>query len=546
MKIVLRFSFCIEGWEEKEQLIRGFYEELSKQQSKIESIYDFAAFNYMFLLEKIRQQDIFLGIYIMENERAKLKNPNLGRLREFSQAMQDKLSYHVENGILFCAGLSELKQMVEDLENSLQQYGEEIFNQATIPYFILCTLDRYIGDRYRQGKWKNSKQEPLNQNFQDGVYVYLDVEGNFTDSEWRIENNTIESECSKTIQKACVRDNIENLIFIEHDELPGKVGIPKVVSLWMSGDKQKEWIERKKLKIAVVPFSNETSGLEVLYDYGACFHIEYTDDYKIWGKKRAVALLELAVQKQANIVIFPEFVCCREIQEAIQNRLTEMFRSNFCGISSLLFVCAGSGWTSDSNNVAVLYSYDGHFLGKQYKYSKYHNFKDKQNAQFENLQDPGKETTILQINGLGKVMTGICRDIVDREYIRQLIGIFSPQMLITPAWSNSINKGFLGQFKEFASISQRTCSVLCNCCAALSGKRKFRTDIGIFITLQQKESLLEGKEDKIRRCEKSCICNCRTGGCLFLAEISFVEEAVKLGKMMRKLEQIFLNKEIEL
>ena len=32
-----------------------------------------------------------------------------------------------------------------------------------------------------------------------------------------------------------------------------------------------------------------------------------------------------------------------------------------------LFVISGSNWTSESNNVSCLYSYDGNLLGKMYK-----------------------------------------------------------------------------------------------------------------------------------------------------------------------------------
>lgn len=137
---------------------------------------------------------------------------------------------------------------------------------------------------------------------------------------------------------------------------------------------------------------------------------------------KALTLLESAIRCKANIIIFPEFVCCPEVQEAIGSYLRETYQKTPEKMSVLLMVIAGSGWTDDDNNVARVYSYSGILLGKYYKYAAFDDKeKDSQTGMskerlIEGLHDPGKESIIVEIPDIGIVMTAICRNISNWDY----------------------------------------------------------------------------------------------------------------------------------
>lgn len=361
-------------------------------------------------------------------------------------------------------------------------------------------------------------------------FVYLNIQDNLLDE--AMEENRFPD----VIKDVQIRNCFQHLCIMERKELATQnAEPPKVVCLWMEDDGgyRRAVLMKKRLKIAVIPFSDEPM-LNFPIDEGALFHVEYCEGYLERCEGRALQLLELAIDRKANIIIFPEFVCSQEIQNAIQGRLQQMYEENPGRLRNLLVVLAGSGWI-DGNNVATVLSYDGRLLGKQYKTERFSDLKKEGRELIENFQNPGKETVIVEVDGLGRIALGICRDICNRNYVRRLTEIFCPQILLVPAWSSSLHRGFENQLKDITAYNHITCSVLCNCCEAVNGG-EFRKEIGMLVTPTKQRSVVEGKPRCIQRQAVKCR-HCRERGCVILVSMCFESSSVQRGRMITQIKQ---------
>jgi len=498
----------------------GFRQELGANLERLFTVYDLAAFCYDYLIRNIKRQVQFLGKYTMENEKAKQVNPNLQRLRLLNDKVEHILQKREELGIPFSECMEEIQTYLQSI--TLKKYGSPCLNAATIPFFVLLAIDRYV--KQKQGKCFDPA--PLNKQYCEESYIYLDITDNI------LNDAAEENNFSDMILPARIQYQMENLIILEKTDLSEGMDPPQAVMLRMGhmNEEMPEIFTEKKLKIAVIPYGEEMI-LDFPVDCGAMFHAEYKEQYLKAGFERFAKLLEDAVENQANIVIFPEYVCNQRVQDSIQEWLKNRYEQEPEKISSLLLVVAGSGWMEDGNNVSYIYSYNGCLLGKQYKSSEFSDFKNKGRNMVENLENPGKETTIIDIDGVGKILVGICRDISERAYIKRLANIFRPQFLLVPAWSKSVNIGFTKQFQEIATENHRTCSVLCNCCAAYRDMNPYKTEVGIVVTPYKRGSVVEGTVDVISR-SMECVKKCREKGCIFIVDMDFSTDAVMKGKIV--------------
>lgn len=504
-----------------------FRQTLSENDTRMNNIYDMIAFCYDYLIETIKDQEQFIGMYAVENEGAERANPNLAQLKRHSRKLELIMRKQEEDGLVFVDCLKQLQKYLDKID--LYEYGDPDLNDATIPYFFLLTADRYV-----LGKGgRNSMKAPLNTTYCEKSYIYLNIEQPI------LKEAMEENEFSDVIRAGTIRNQLEHLTILERREMPCEIYPPKVVSLYLDKEKADGIFSSKKIKIAIIPFS-EAKMVNFPVDCGALFHVEYCREHLITGKERAVRLLDDAIKHKANIIIFPEFICSREIQESIRARLEFLYEKKPACLKSLLFVVAGSGWTADNNNVAVMYSYTGRLLGKQYKFSRYCDLKHEGKELIENLTKPGKETTIIEIKGLGKVAVGICRDVSDGSYTSLLTEIFAPQLLVTPAWSRSINIGFKEQFRDIITKNHITCCLLCNCCEAIRSKGEFRKNNGIVTTPYKDGSVITGKASEILRTEK-CLEKCEVSGCVIMVNIDFNVQAVKKGKIVKKIMCNYLS-----
>lgn len=442
-----------------------FSKELKKNFSTIKSTYDLTAYCYYYLRDTIRNQIIFLGDYIERNEKAKKINPNIEMLNKFSMQIKTILKEYPYKIFSSEEGVSELLELVESAEENLLDFQDDSMNYATIPFFILLGLDLYFQDCERE----TFKVLPLNECCKDFCLIYLKCRFSLMD---RI---ILDKDYPETICANEIRYYFKYIIILERRELPAEYGIPKLITLIKEEDDLKKIVAANKLRIAVVP-AICNKWFEFSVKCGASFEVEYDERQLEIVKKRIIALLNWAITCKVNIIIFPEYVCKEEIQSGIREALLQISLSQPEKLKELLFVAAGSGWTDDLNNVSCLYSYDGEPLGKVYKYSAYDNYID-----------------------------GFCL---------KLSKVFDTQFLLIAAWSSSVNIGFKKQMDAIISSNHKTCTAMCNCCAAFSDSKEFREEIGVIAAPQKTGSLVEGRYEYLKREKQKCDSSCQNG-CIF-------------------------------
>lgn len=498
----------------------GFCQELDANAKRLLTVYDLAAFCYDYLIRNIKKQAQFLGKYTMENSEAKEVNPNLERLCLLNHEVEQILQKREELGVPFSECMEEVQTYLKSV--MLKKYGTPCLNAATIPFFVLLAIDRYV----KQKQEKCLDPAPLNKKYCEKSYIYLDITDNI------LNDAAEENHFPDLILPLKIQYQLQNLIILEKKELAEDMNPPRAVMLRMKymDEKMSGLFTEKKLRVAVIPFGEEKI-LEFPIDDGAMFHVEYKEQYLNVGFKRVEKLLETAIENRANIVIFPEYVCNQGTQDAIQKWLEIRYEQEPEKIAALLLVVAGSGWMENSNNVSCIYSYNGRLLGKQYKSCIYSDLKNQDKRMVESLEEPGKETTIVDIDGVGKILVGICRDISEGAYIKRLAEIFRPQFLLVPAWSKSVNIGFKKQLQAITAENRRTCSILCNCCAAYCDMNSYKTEVGMVVTPYKSGSVVEGKVDMISR-SAECKKKCRDNGCVFIVDMDFSVDAVMKGEIV--------------
>lgn len=504
----------------------GFLEKLKSNLAKLRTVYDLAAFCYDYLIEVVKDQEWFIGQYVLVNDRATKVNPNIKQLARFCKKVEccfmETDCDEEHEALRFSGCMSKIVKAVSSIEKKLQPYEEEELNFATVPLYILYAIDRYLSE----SQMPRPRRMPKNSSYMDNSYIYLTPKHNILDDAEE------QLKFSDVIQPLLIRNQLRNIIILEREELNGKQP-PNVVTLQIpQNDKDRRSVlERKKLRIALIPFEKEEMVQFPPTGGGAMFRVEYTEWYRNHGKEYALKMLDMAIRQKANIVVFPEYVCEPSVQKDIGKHLNELYKTKPKFMKNLLLVVAGSGWTDDDNNVSCIYSYNGHLLGKQYKEAKYNKIDEKGNSYVEGLKNPGRETTICEAEGIGDVMFAICRDVSDSRKLAPVVERFRPQFLLVPAWSPSIHKGFEQQLGNFAAQNHRTCSMVCNCCEAFGTFQEKRDIAGIVVTPMKEGSLVKGKADFIPRNAECCIKGA-CGGCVWMMDLCFEVNKVEKKKIV--------------
>ncbi len=355
--------------------------------------------------------------------------------------------------------------------------------------------------------------------------------------------------------------------------------IPRIIPV--SADECFEKMEDKKLYIASIPYigfktfqfcsygkshklpqkgsdieSAGTSTNKKDDDISGPFYVKYWEEAEEENKCRILALLKKAIVKGANIIVFPEFIMSSGMKDAIQMYLKQL---DMAERKRLMLVFAGTHYAWDGkrgNNIIYIFSAFGDELGQHYKYSPFlmqseeriHSAdlggKDKtvtfygmeegaQDIEYvwrqyckncEILSDPGKECTMIDLEGVGRILPAICRDVIDGEYVIHLANLFMPSMLIVPAWSRSVNSFDIRLSSLAATI--HTASLLCNCCNAVGRQNDL---IGKFYMPQKQESYMKAQKIELKR--EGCVGSCEEhGGCIMMIEVDF-SEGVPFGKL---------------
>lgn len=491
---------------------------INKKES-LDSIYDMVAMCYDLIIEEICDEELFIGEYIVKNEQANENNPNIEILICFQEKIcnqLDSFSGDIDNCFVSIIGL------LKEVDNKIVPFGTEKINRLTPLYFLILAIDRY-SEKINNCQFSNT---PLNHEYAEKSFIY------FKPCKSLIYEASKELKFSRYITDNSISNCLNNLTIVKSDIYSNNRTPTKIYNLYLEKRELPTCILEKKLNVAIIPF-NGFKITNISKDKGALFTIKYSSNYVRKYSERAIILLKKAIQEKANIIVFPEYICSEEIQENIRICLKEIKDTDPDKVKDLLFVVAGTGWIN-GNNISKIYDKDGYLLGSHYKITKFGN-----DRLIENLQSPGKESLAIDVQGVGRFMPAICRDISYGNDMVPLFNAFRPFEILIPAWSSSINIGFITQCKNLAEKYQMSC-ILCNSCEPLKNE-PFKKEINLIVTpfkdMENELTYITGKVNEVQRTE-NCYCNCNNKACIFMITMDYSVENVRNGNIVRGCEQM--------
>lgn len=288
-----------------------------------------------------------------------------------------------------------------------------------------------------------------------------------------------------------------------------------------------------KLRLGIIACSHNISigsnspDISIVQDGAAgLFGVEYAPAYGERYEELIGAPLDRAIAEGCNCVVFPEMVFSPEYLERLKSQLKT---ANDAGV--LRLVVAGTAWCPSgrpdegSNTCYVLDRYGNELsaTSKKHPYINDH----VEPHQIEGLDPSIDETTLLDIEGLGRLMIAICKDMEsDTDYSYMMASAFRPDMLCVPAASGSVKGAFLDRAKL---ISKRLHAICCisNLCSMVQF-RSNEDDISFVTAPEVLVSEFRGRQPdaKVAFCARSALCGtskgkCVSEGCLFVVDIDY-------------------------
>lgn len=435
------------------------------------------------------------------------------------------------------------------------QYSKEVDRKKTIAiclFYIIEALDTYVNNyvNYIQeyGEWLQNGCGPLNKGNSGKTYmVYLKPRQSFLDNAY-LQEKVIRFR--KRLMPMNLGDVFPSIQIIGKDQLIKHAGIPQIIHVPLNEQCKRMINEKKMFRISAIPYIGfDTFRFHEVDRKDPClpkespvgsFYIDYIHEYENDNMKLVISLLDTAIQSRANFIVFPEFIMSNKMLESISKHLKELepYRRE-----QLCLVFAGTTYEKNQekgDNVLHILNAMGTEIASYYKYSPFQteeargaseNISDKCNTPviFQNMEllsNRGKKCNLLDVEIIGRILPGICRDIVDGEYTSELVKLFAPTLLFVPAWSTSV-ASFDTFFTHYADTVHTT-SLLCNCCNAVgyfNEKEKNETSketiIGKFCMPEKVGTIMKSSPKGLIRsgiCYKNCT---ELQGCIINIDIDF-------------------------
>lgn len=322
---------------------------------------------------------------------------------------------------------------------------------------------------------------------------------------------------SKNIEKDHLMSSLDRFAFLDTKELslsPGeRVPVGRLVSHPKNDHKD------NILRIGISPFCyDENFGIDPKVEIGdiKTFTISYpkTIDQKSYAV-RARKVLEKASKHKCDFVIFPEYTCSDEVKDAIVDSILELKKQ---GEFVPLLVFAGTNWSKGNDNILRVFDSAGEEIGTYYKQVPYDSVDEHDVEWVESLSYTKGENTFFCLPEIGYIMPVVCKDAMVIDGPAYLYSkIFSPLIVLIPAWSKSINS-----FDRLTSSVTDTFTsfLVADACSAVKSRNP--RIVGKSYLVSKPDTIVASDTQPIEKssCDKS---KC-DDGCLIVIEYNFSYE----------------------
>lgn len=346
------------------------------------------------------------------------------------------------------------------------------------------------------------KYESLNEQYKDSVRIIPKMKGTFLDRgnlQFKSISNNKYSLFRDRRECACSHLDRETLNYMIWD----KEHIEKY-PMWIyrldgKSPIAKQFYEREQITLGIVPFTNKKLDdlLEVKCEKRVFYIERVFEEAEEELKSRYENICSRCENKDIDFLVFPEMLMTENIVSSIKKDYKRQ---------SPRIIINGSIWKDFTNKTVIT---DGR--GKNiFCYYKKEPFKfQKGDKEYKECLDQSKnrEYSVMEIEGLGRIGIGICKDLINED-VKLFHKYIGTNMLIIPAYTKSMD---LQASAEELSQEYNCVVVVANACSALDkveGQASNRR-IG-FITLPAKRNT-DRSRIIVRYIQNDCIKECKDG-----------------------------------
>lgn len=362
-----------------------------------------------------------------------------------------------------------------------------------------------IDDRLLGGK-HIIKYSSMNEQYTDNVRIIPKMKGTFLkrgDIQFRSINNNKYSLFRDRRECACSKLDRETLNYMIWDRQ--HIENYPDFNIYRFDEKSsvfKHFHERKQIVFGIVPFTDKPLKdiLDVQYDNRAFYIRDMHKSAESELKERYRNICSRCEQENIDFLIFPEMLMTEKIISAIQNKEK---------VSSPQIIINGSIWKEYMNKSIIT---DGKGTEIFY-YCKKEPFKfQKDDVEYKEFlkEEENREYTILEIENLGRIGVGICKDLINEE-VKLFHKYIGTDILMVPAYTESMD---IQSSAENMSKDYNCVVVMANACSALGKTKTGNTANRVgFITFPAKNNT--DRSYILRRYTRDCCaqeCGCRCVG----------------------------------
>ena len=452
-----------------------------------ESWFDLVARLWLEIGGLVRSETLLFTQFFGHSDESVNVNPNLTDLLQLQYDASHIVLETLDFQKSFADACVDLGALIE--RTHLTTFGDDQYNCSTLPWSIIKAID--IAVRQSSLFHTSRLRGPVNKLELDEVGVYLaplvtplttykeisQLERVEELSTYNRQLNALRFHCPSPYNRGSglptvklVRDKAHHAGISKAKVNESVLAIPDHAN---SSANDVQSLREIRIGISPLASADVLAGgtgfpLKITRPMGSAFVAEYPQECGAMLEDMLCRALEYAIESACDILVFPELVVSPHALRAIQCKLRE---SSIRG--RLKLIVMGSTWEmspdgASGNNVCHLLDGAGCEVGTYHKRSPFEDG-DVYTGLVEGLADSGKTTTIADVEGIGRVVVGICKDVAsNRQHTVELVRDFDADIVAVPAMSKSVNRGFDIQFEYIAKQYLAIC-VLCNYCGARRG-----------------------------------------------------------------------------
>lgn len=317
----------------------------------------------------------------------------------------------------------------------------------------------------------------------------------------RKESSNLGLRKKKEYQPHSINSKMKNLMFNETGKSEYTVLFHELIA-----DEFSEIIsETKKMSIAVFPlicmFREDV--LNISIDHSTFIVESLVNETEKCLCDRYIYSICESKRRNIDIAIFPEMLLSENILKKIQTYIIAEDSSTFPKI-----IVLGTIWGNMSNICVVLTNY-GKIIFKQSKKTPFLYGKS-----YECLDKKDPIIHIIDINGIGRIFTLICRDI-DNSEITNLCKNLLADIILLPSYSDSLDlapsANSLAELHNCITIMSNTCTAFVKSREDCSATTLSNANIG-FVSIpaiqgaaRTSETIYYSRDDSCKNCLSNCI-----------------------------------------